>query len=210
MKKLAIVGAGDLGQQIAYYAITDKQYNVVGFFDDFAKKESEVNGIKVLGTISEIETMFSKSVFDELIIGIGYKHLNFREEIFNKLKGKVNFATCIHSSCYIDSSCKIAKGVCIFPKSVLDCNVVIEANVLINISCTIAHNSKINSHTFLSPNVAIAGFVAIGERCNIGINTTVIDNISISNDIQTGGGTVVTKNIDRKGLYVGNPARFIR
>ncbi len=210
MKNLAIIGSGDLGKQIAYHAINDKHYNVVGFFDDFAEKDSSINGFKVLGKLSEIHENFDNAVFDEVIIGIGYKHLSFREKLFNTLKNNVKFAKIIHSSCYVDSSCKIGEGVCMLPGSVLDQNVTIEDNVLINIACTIAHDSKIKTNTFLSPRVAIAGFVTIGERCNIGINSTVIDNIVIENDIQTGGGTVVIDDLKEQGLYVGNPSRFVR
>lgn len=43
-----------------------------------------------------------------------------------------------------------------------------------------------------------------------GANIKVIDNISIVSKTQIGGGTVVTKNIEHNGLYVGNPQRFIR
>ena len=38
MKTLAIIGSGDLGQQIAHYALSDKQYDKVIFFDDFRNK----------------------------------------------------------------------------------------------------------------------------------------------------------------------------
>ena len=210
MKNLAIIGSGDLGRQIAYHAINDKHYNVVGFFDDFAEKGSLIDGIKILGNLSEIQENFDDAVFDEIIIGIGYKHLQFRETLFIQLQNKVEFAKIIHSSCYVDPSCKIGEGVCMFPGTVLDQNVTIEDNVLINIDCTIAHDSKIKTNTFLSPRVAIAGFVTIGKRCNIGINSTIIDNIVIENDIQTGGGTVVINDLKKSGLYVGNPSRFVR
>lgn len=54
------------------------------------------------------------------------------------------------------------------------------------------------------------GFVNIKEQCIIGINSIIIDNISITEGTRIGGGTVVIKNIEEKGLYVGNPARFVK
>ena len=119
-------------------------------------------------------------------------------------------AIIIHSSSYVDSSCKIGKGVFILPGCVLDRNVELKDNVLLNTGSVISHDSVVSAHTFLSPAVKIAGFVNIGECCNIGINTTIIDNIEIVANSQTGGGTVVIKNITEPGLYVGNPAKFIR
>jgi UDP-3-O-[3-hydroxymyristoyl] glucosamine N-acyltransferase len=81
---------------------------------------------------------------------------------------------------------------------------------LINISSSIAHDSIIGRHSFLSPAIAIAGFVNIGEQCVIGINATIIDNISIANKVQIGAGAVVTEKLDKAGLYVGIPAKFIK
>ena len=210
MKKLAIIGSGDLGQQIAYHAINDKQFKVVGFFDDFAEVNSEQNGFKVLGKLDTIESFFEQNFFDEIIIGIGYKHLALRASLYARFKNKIKLAIFIHSSCYVDNSCKIGEGVCMFPGSIIDQNVVIKGNVLININCTIAHDTMIEKNTFLSPSVALAGFVTIGKRCNIGINATIIDNLKIVDDVQIGAGTVVINDIDKPGVYVGNPARFIR
>ena len=210
MKKIAIIGSGDLGQLIAYHCKADKQAEVVGFFDDFKTKSDTVNSIPILGGLDDIVALFEDNVFEELMIAIGYKHFDFRTSVFNKFQGKIPFAKLIHSSCYVDNSCQIGEGTCLLPGSTLDRNVVIKSNVLINVGCTIAHDSVINNHSFLSPSVSVAGFVEIGSQCNIGINATIIDNISITNQVQIGGGAVVIKEISNKGLYVGNPARFIR
>ena len=210
MKKIAIIGSGDLGQLIAYHCKNDKQAKVIGFIDDFKSKKESINSYPILGGIKNIETLFLNHEFDELVIAIGYKFFDLRQKIYEKFKGKIPFAKLIHSSCYVDNSCEIGEGVCLLPGSILDRNVKIKANVLINVSCTIAHDSTVEQHSFLSPRVAIAGFVTIGKRCNIGINATIIDNINITNDVQIGGGAVVISSINKRGLYVGNPTRYIR
>lgn len=208
--KIAIIGSGDLAQQIAYYAETDQNIEIVGYFDDYLKKGKIINGRLILGGIFDIHKMYTDNVFEKLIIGIGYKHFDFREEVFDTFKEDIPFANLIHSTSYIDPSVELGEGVVVFPGNIIDKSVTIKNNVLINISCTIAHDSSIGSHSFLSPSVKIAGFVKIGKKCNIGINTTIIDNVTICDAVQTGGGTVVIKSIEKSGLYVGNPQRFIR
>ncbi len=56
----------------------------------------------------------------------------------------------------------------------------------------------------------MSGCVTIGAGCIIGVNTTIVDTLAIADGVQTGGGTVVIKALERPGLYVGNPARFVR
>lgn len=210
MKKLGIIGSGDLGQLIAFHANATEEYSVAGFFDDFKNKNDYVNNIPIIGGIADITKLFSEGIIDELIIGIGYKHFKFRKEVYEKFSSIIPMATIIHPSSYVDSSCKIGAGVFILPGCILDCNVLIKDNVLLNTACVIAHDTVVGAHTFLSPAVSIAGFVTIGECCNIGINSTIIDNIQIHPNTQTGGGTVVIKNITESGLYVGNPSKLIR
>jgi len=208
-KTLAIIGAGHLGQQIAHYAVSDQHYNNVVFFDDFNKNPS-VNGYKILGPTDSVIKFYQKKIFDELIIGIGYKHLSVRKELFEKLNGKVPFGNIIHTSVWKDQTAQVGAGCVIYPCCKLDANVVVKANTILNIACTIAHDTVIESHSFLSPRVAVAGFVTILQECIIGINSTIIDHIKITNKVQIGGGTVVIKSINKEGLYVGNPHRFIR
>ena len=49
----------------------------------------------------------------------------------------------------------------------------------------------------------------IGNRVSIGSNATILP-ISICDDVVIGAGAVVTKSIDKPGVYAGNPARLLR
>ena len=209
MTKIVIIGAGDLGKQVLHYTLLSNSQKVVGFFDDYKNVGDSFCGLPILGNLKDIETVYSQSTFEQLFIAIGYKHLKFKKEVFLSFKSKIPFASIIHPSCIIDKSVEIGEGCIIYAGSVLDMNVKIKDNVLINLNSTIAHDSLIGAHSFVSPSVSIAGFVSIGEQCIIGINTTVIDGVNIINNVQTGGGTVVIKEIKTSGTYVGNPARKI-
>lgn len=208
-KTLAILGSGHLGQQIAYYAISDKHYDNVVFFDDYTS-DKERDGFAILGNTSNIEQEFNNKSFDEIIIALGYKHLSVKKELFERFQDKIPFGKIIHSSSWIDESAIIEKGCVIYPTCAIDANSIINANTVLNIGCTVAHDSIIERHCFLSPRVALAGFIKIEELCIVGINATIIDNITIVAKTQIGGGSVVIKSIANPGLYVGNPIRFIR
>lgn len=214
MNKLAIIGSGDLGQLIAHHAEQDAGIGVAGFINDFVPIGTSIatspKNYTVLGGVEDIMTLFEQGKIDSLMIGIGYKYFDFRQTVFERFQGKIPFANVIHSSCYVDSSCQLGEGIFMLPHCTLDYNVQLADNVLLNTACTIAHDSSVGKHSFLSPRVAMAGFIEVGECCNIGINTTIIDNVKIADYVQTGGGTVVTKNLDKAGLYVGVPARFVR
>ncbi|ESU25966.1 neuD protein [Flavobacterium limnosediminis JC2902] len=194
---------------MAHYALSDKHYGKVFFFDDFTT-QTEVNGCRVLGKTSDVISSFEDKQFDELLIGIGYKHLQVRKDLFETFSTAIPFGTIIHSSSWVDDTVVIEKGCVVYPGCIIDAKTVIRANTVLNIACSIAHDTEIGSHCFLSPRVAIAGFVNIDECCVLGINTTIIDNVKIVAHTQLGGATVVIKSINKSGLFVGNPAKFVR
>ena len=50
---------------------------------------------------------------------------------------------------------------------------------------------------------------SIGNRVSIGSNATILP-VSICDDVVIGAGATVTRDIERPGVYAGNPARFLR
>jgi acetyltransferase-like isoleucine patch superfamily enzyme len=102
----------------------------------------------------------------------------------------------------------------------------------------IGHSCKIQSHTFICELVGIGDhcFIGhgvmfvndlfseggpaagdktkwkpthIGNHVSIGSNATILP-VTICDHVVIGAGSVVTKDIDRPGIYAGNPARFVR
>lgn len=206
MKRLAIIGSGDLGQLIAFHASNDNHYAVVGFFDDFVEVGVLQMGVPVIGKTADLIEQYKQDKFDCIMIGIGYKHMTVRKSVFELLNGVVPFGKVIHSTAYVNSSSKLGNGVFILPNCTIDKNVEIGDNVLLNTATVIAHDSIIDSHCFLAPAVNVAGKVYINECCIIGIGSTIIDNIKINSNIQIGGGAVVIRNLIKSGLYIGVPA----
>ncbi|MBS1625088.1 MAG: acetyltransferase [Bacteroidetes bacterium] len=210
MKRLAIIASGELGMQVAHWAAMDGGYIIAGFFDDVELAGTDKNGYKILGGTDDIDQSFGRGDFDCLMIGIGYKHLDRRRELFSRFKGRIPFANIIHSTCYIDATAQLGEGILIYPGCIIDKKVFISDNVLLNIGVTICHDSYIGAHSFLSPGVTIAGFVRIGECANLGIRTTIIDNLNICDNVQTGGGALIVSNLEQPGLYIGSPVKLYK
>ncbi|TWI02969.1 sugar O-acyltransferase (sialic acid O-acetyltransferase NeuD family) [Luteimonas cucumeris] len=210
MKRLAIVGAGDLGLQLANLARISGGYTLAGFFDDTRSPGDVVADSEVLGHLVDIEPAFALGQYDCLVVAVGYKHLALRQKIHDRHVDSIPFATLVHPSAIIDPSCHIEEGTVIYPGCVLDMGVSIGANSLLNVGCVVAHHSEIGSGCFLSPAVSIAGFVRVESGCVLGIGTVVIDNLRIASGSRTGAGAVVTRHLEVPGLYLGVPARLAK
>ena len=208
MNRVAIIGAGEFGKQVLQIASTQKKYVPVGFFDDFYQEE-KFRDIDVLGKIDDVETMYRQDKFDYLFISIGYNHLGFKQELTERFSS-IPFATIIHPTVTIEDSAEIAEGVLIYANAYIGPGVKLSKGCVVNVYTYLPHDNLIKECTFLSGGIDMGGKVDVGERSFVGIGVTVTDNINICDDVFVGAGTVVIKDIDEPGTYVGCPARKIK
>lgn len=106
-----------------------------------------------------------------------------------------------HGHCFIDAGCFVAPYVGIY------FGAKIGPHCLLGPNSMISHNVVIGQNTLIHPGVLIAGSSQIGNNCLLGIRSTVIDKISICDNVFVGAGSLVTKDIDEPGEYMGSPAR---
>jgi sugar O-acyltransferase (sialic acid O-acetyltransferase NeuD family) len=202
---LAIIGAGDLGHHIAHYARMSGQFSGIVYIDDYLKA-GEYSFGNVLGKISDIESLCHDERFQNVLIGIGYKHMRKRKELYDKFSSYVTFPNLIHQSCYIDSTTSMGRGNIILPGCIIDKNCFIGNNIFINPGTIIAHDCVIGDNSFFGAGVNISGFVKTGACCFFGTGTSTVNSITIGHDIFSGAGAVITRSLTEPGKYVGVPA----
>lgn len=70
-----------------------------------------------------------------------------------------------------------------------------------------------SNHNFKNPNILMREQgttrkgIYVGENIWFGARVTVLDNVNIIDDTVIGAGTVVSKSITEKGVYIGVPAK---
>jgi UDP-3-O-[3-hydroxymyristoyl] glucosamine N-acyltransferase len=78
---------------------------------------------------------------------------------------------------------------------------VIEEGVRLDNQIQIGHNVSIGAHTAIAACTGIAGSTRIGRRCMIGGGTGIGGQLVLGDDIIIAGFGMVTKSIDKPGLY---------
>ncbi|KFK95520.1 UDP-3-O-(3-hydroxymyristoyl) glucosamine N-acyltransferase [Serratia sp. Ag1] len=108
---------------------------------------------------------------------------------------------------------EIQKNVSVGARSKVQSHSFICEYVTIGEDCFIGHGVMFANDLFKNgaPNADPAswGRTRIGNRVSIGSGATVLA-VEICDDVVIGAGAVVSKNINRKGIYAGNPARLLR
>jgi sugar O-acyltransferase (sialic acid O-acetyltransferase NeuD family) len=210
MHTLAIIGAGDLGRQIAGIARACHASKTVAFFDDFKPVGATFADGRVLGRIDDIEARYAAGAFDGLLVGIGYKHAAFRRACFERFASAISFPRLVHPTAHVDQGATLAAGTVVGAGCVFDEGVNVDANCYFYPGCIIAHDTVVEAHCLFGPGVTLAGFVTVESSCFLGVRTTVSDNVRIATGTQTGAGAVVVANITSPGVYAGVPAKRLR
>ena len=71
----------------------------------------------------------------------------------------------------------------------------------------VAHNCQVGENNLLLGHSALAGTVKTGKNVYFGGHSGSLDHVTITDHVQIGSLSVVTNNIEEKGLYFGYPAR---
>jgi len=74
----------------------------------------------------------------------------------------------------------------------------------------VAHNNRIGQHVILAGQVGLAGSVTIGDYSMLGGKAGVIDHLTLSQRVQVGAASIVTKDTPMAGILWGYPARPVQ
>lgn len=127
----------------------------------------------------------------------------------------VNLYGCIiGDDCFIGPFVEIQKSVSIGSRCRIQSHAFICELVTIGDDCFISHGAMFINDLFTSGGPAKGDQskwkrTIIGNHVSIGSNATILP-VEICDRVVVGAGTVVTKDIDEPGIYVGSPARKIR
>ena len=112
----------------------------------------------------------------------------------------------INAHVFIENSVKIGNNVTIKSGVQIWDGVTLEDNVFIGPNVTFTNDKTPRSQIY--PEEFLTTIVKRGA--SIGANATILPGLTIGEDSIVGAGAVVTKNVERNTILVGNPAREIK
>jgi len=144
------------------------------------------------------------------IIALGNPNLRQKiAEFVEKKNGKFQTLIDPRASILDPNSIKISEGCIICAGVVITIDVFLGKHCHVNLNSTIGHDTQIGDYVTISPGVNISGNVKIGKNCYLGTNAAIKEHINICDNVTVGMGSIVVKNIEEPGTYIGIPARRI-
>ncbi len=203
MSKIVMFGAGKIADEAYYYLANDSPHEVVAFTVDEAHlTRRELFGRPVL-PFEELTGKYPPGDY-KMFVAVGYQNLNkFRAQKYDECKAKgyelISYV-CSRASNFanaeIGDNCFILENAVIQPCSKLGNNVFLWSGN------HVGHHATVMDHCYIAGQVIISGSSVIEPYCFIGVNATIGHEITIGRESFIGAGTLVTKNVEPKSVYI--------
>jgi len=207
--KLAIYGAGGFGREtsVMIEQINNQTptWDVIGFFDDGFQKGQEVDGLRILGDINDLNSYPS-----DLAICIAIADPVVRFKLIKKITNlKIKYPLIIHPLAIVGDSKRnrLGRGSIVTAGVILTTGIDVGEFCIINLSSTIGHDVKLGKCCTIMPASSISGNVSIGSGCVLGTGSRIIQGVTIGESCMIGAGSVVTKSFGNNLKILGIPAR---
>lgn len=150
---------------------------------------------------------------------------------------KIESTAIIEPGAFIGTNCYIGHFTVIRPGAVIDDYAEIRAHCFIAANAEIGYHTQIMQFSNICRNCIVEGKVFVGMGCittntkriaflrkyedintpptikygsRIGAGVTILPGITIEENCVIGAGSVVTKDTTKNGIYIGNPAKYIK
>lgn len=203
-RDLVLVGGGGHCKSVIEVA-ENAGFRIVGILDTSENVGKDVLAYKITGTDEDIPLYVEKAVF---IITVGHiKSPAVRIALHRKvIEAGGHLATLIASSAYVSHYAEIGEGSVIMHRAMINADAKIGVGCIINTFANIEHDAVVEDFCHISTGAMVNGNCLVGKGTFLGSQSVMVNGVSIAGECVIAAGTMVRKNIVRKGVYSGNPA----
>ena len=208
--EIILVGGGGHCKSCIDVIESEDKYDIKGILDLPSELGKEVLGYTVIGNDDDIASYATENY--SFLITVGHMgKTDLRKKLFSTIKsngGKL--PVIVSSKAHVSKYSEIGKGTIVMHNSIVNADTIIGENCIINSKALIEHDVVIGGNCHISTNANINGNCNVGDDCFIASNSTLKNGVEIVGGSFVGIGSVVTKTINNKGLYFGNPAKKLK
>jgi sugar O-acyltransferase (sialic acid O-acetyltransferase NeuD family) len=209
-RDLLIIGAGGFARETAeaVRAINAERetWHLLGFLDDDPRRHgAEISGLCVLGATDEVHARPEASVL--ICTGRPDNYVS-RRMIAERLDlDDERFATVIHPTASIGSTCRVGIGSVLLAHVALTAEVVVGRFVAIMPQVVLTHDVHVDDWATLGSSVLVGGGCHVEQGAYIGAGACLRERTTIGERAMVGMGSLVTRDVPAERLWYGTPAR---
>lgn len=119
-------------------------------------------------------------------------------------------ATIVASTAFVSPRAEIGEGTVVLHHALVNANARVGESCIINSGALIEHDARVGDITHVSTGVRVNGACEVGSDCFIASGVTLAHGVKVCDGVMVGAGSVISKDLEVSGVYVGMPARKVR
>ena len=208
MSRLVLVGDSGLAREVLSVERALGRYDAIAMLDDDPKRWGRVvDGVEILGPIE----LAAEPALGDIVLCIGAGH--GRRAVVGRLTAlgvsADRYATVIHPSVDVPSSCTVGHGSIVLAGVVLTADVQVQRHVVVMPHVTLTHDDVLRDYATVCAGVALGGRVTVGEAAYLGMSASVRQDVHVGPGATLGMGAVLLEDLPAGRTWVGVPARSI-
>jgi sugar O-acyltransferase (sialic acid O-acetyltransferase NeuD family) len=210
MKDIVIVGHGGLAREVAFLIgeinRATPAWNLLGYVTSDPESVSKPVGRHSVRGTDEWLSKSTKEIAVAIAIGqpsrLRALHERFRQN------PRLSFPYLIHPSATGDwERIAMDSGNIVLNNASFTTDIKLGSLNIINPGATIAHDCVLGSYNLINPGASLSGEVVLGDEILVGTGARVLQQLRLCSRSVIGAGAVVTRSIEKPGVYIGIPAR---
>ena len=190
MKHLVIIGDGNIGQIVHWYATLCKDYMVAWDIKCHIENVEDY----VIGP-------------DDVFVCADVKPSDRIAHAYKKKKKGGVFVNIIHPTANIAPTAQLGAGIVVGAFTTISINTTIKNDVLIQDHCNIGHDGIVEEGSHLYVGVKLCGRNKVGTSSSVFTGSIVYPDVKVGEQCVVGAGSVVNRKVKDGETVLGNPAK---
>ena len=190
MKHLVIIGTGNIGQIVHWYATLCKDYMVewdIKFhIDDAENYAIEADDVFICADVKPADRLAHAAVI--------------------RAKGG-KFINVIHPTANVSPTAQLGTGIIVGAFTTISINTTIKDDVIIQDHCNIGHDGIVEPGSHLYVGVKLCGRNKVGEQSALFTGSLIYPDVKVGVGCTVGAGSVVSRKVKDGETVLGNPAK---
>ena len=209
MKRLIILGSGNIGKIASEYAMLSKDYGkewTIGGCLEFEGKDSVADSQypQIIGTIEGYQPA------DEDVFFCSYANVEDRKKSVRIMEQKgAQFINIIHPSANVLSTSILGVGNLIGAFTTISVNSTIGNHCVIQDHCNVGHDCVIGDFTHLYVGNIVCGINTLGECTTVYTGSVIYPKLKVGEGATIGAGSVVMRAVKPGTTVMGSPAKKV-
>ena len=192
MKHLVIIGTGNIGQIVHWYATLCKEYMV----------EWDIK--------CHIDNVVDYQIDPDDVFVCADVRPSDRVDHSNAIRDKGGkFVNIIHPTANVAPTCALGTGIVVGAFTTISINTTIKDDVIIQDHCNVGHDSIVWNGSHLYAGVKLCGRNNVGTNSSVFTGSIIYPDVKVGERCTVGAGSVVNRRVKDGDTVLGNPAKII-